>query len=127
MSMVASPAAAAQGILTNNTLGYHKNNNNHSDAISVKSVQIGGNVSCSGSCRSSHRHYNGLKIVSRDDDKDPLLSSLMASPSKRSLSARSMASRSGPSPVLSSQTLAPPTNMFMCREESGLTPEEISG
>ena len=125
MSMVASPTAAAQGILTNNTLGYHKKNKSHGDAISVKSVQIGRNDSASGSCRSLHRHRNGLKIVCRDDDKDPLLSSLMASPSKRSLAA----SQSGPSHALSQPLLSSPTptNMFMHRDESGLTGDEIAG
>ena len=138
MSMVASPAAAP-GIISNN-LGYY--NNNYSDAISVKSVQIGADrgsknrrsaSSAARKNRSSYSH-NGIQIICRDDDRDPLLSSLMSSPSKRSLSARSGVSSSATNKAASKgggtsidAQNAPQTTMFICREESWLTQEEIAG
>ena len=137
MSMVTKPESANMGFVTNNlrqnyqntNLQNTNNNNNCSDAISVKSVQMGASLRRMGSLRSSP--YNNVQIICRDDDKDPLLTSLMSSPSKRSLSTKSLISttaRSGGKRfgTVDPETL-PKTTMFMHREESGLTKEEIAG
>ena len=137
MSMVTKPESANMGFVTNNlrqnyqntNLQNTNNNNNCSDAISVKSVQMGASLGRMGSLRSSP--YNNVQIICRDDDKDPLLTSLMSSPSKRSLSTKSLISttaRSGGKRfgTVDPETL-PKTTMFMHREESGLTKEEIAG
>ena len=140
MSMVTKPESANMGFVTNNlrqnyqnnhpNLQNTNNNNNCSDAISVKSVQMGASLGRIGSLRSSP--YNNVQIICRDDDKDPLLTSLMSSPSKRSLSTKSListsAARSGGKRfgTVDPETL-PKTTMFMHREESGLTKEEIAG
>ena len=131
MSMVARPDAAT-GFVTNN-LACYANNNNYSDAISVKSVQnLGGGRMGSVSGMTNHRssQYNNIHIVCRDDDRDPLLSSLMSSPSKRSLSTKSLISTTNKSSkgfgTIDPQSL-PQTTLFMHREESGLTKEEIAG
>ena len=138
MSMVASPAAAP-GILSNN-LGYY--NNNYSDAISVKSVQIGAdggsiqNKRSTSSARKKSRpscNYNSIQIICRDDDRDPLLSSLMSSPSKRSLSARSNSvagkavPRRGGGGAIDAENVSQTTMLVCSSEESWLTPEEIAG
>ena len=142
MSMVASPAAAP-GIISNN-LGYY--NNNYSDAISVKSVQIGadgGTIKNKRSTSSARRksrpscNYNSIQIICRDDDRDPLLSSLMSSPSKRSLSARSARSNSvaskavprgvGGGGAIDAENVSQTTMLVCASEESWLTPEEIAG
>ena len=127
ISMVASPGNAA-GFVTNN-LGCY--NNNYSDAISVKSVQVGvGNQTRNTSINNRTSPYNSIHVVCRDDDKDPLLSSLMSSSSKRSLSTRSLLSTSTKSArgfgTIDTQHL-PKTTLIMQREESGLTKEEIAG
>ena len=131
MSMVAKPEATS-GFVTNN-LGYY--NNNYSDAISVKSVQIGGGGRTRNSLNKMKRQqsscgYNNVHIICRDDDRDPLLSSLMSSPSKRSLSTKSLLSTTTKSAkgygTIDPQSL-PQTTIFMQHEESGLTKEEIAG
>ena len=129
MSMVARPDAAT-GFVTNN-LGCYANNNNYSDAISVKSVQnLGGVGGRTGISNNRSSQYSNIHIVCRDDDRDPLLSSLMSSPSKRSLSTKSLISTTNKSTkgfgTIDPQTL-PQTTLFMHREESGLTKEEIAG
>ena len=139
MSMVTKPESANMGFVTNNlrqnyqntNLQNTNNNNNCSDAISVKSVQMGASLGRMGSLRSSP--YNNVQIICRDDDKDPLLTSLMSSPSKRSLSTKSLISTTTAARsdgkrfgTVDPETL-PKTTMFMHREESGLTKEEIAG
>ena len=131
MSMVARPDATT-GFVTNN-LGYY--NNNYSDAMSVKSVQLaaaGGGTGNGSGTNNRHSNYNNVHIICRDDDRDPLLSSLMSSPSKRSLSTRSLLSTATTKTAskgfgtIDPQSL-PQSTIFMQREESGLTKEEIAG
>lgn len=130
MSMVSRPDATT-GFVTNN-LGYY--NNNYSDAMSVKSVQLGGGGGRTGNSsgiNNRHSNYNSVHIIC-DDDRDPLLSSLMSSPSKRSLSTRSLLSTTTTKTAakgfgtIDPQSLSQST-IFMHSEESGLTKEEIAG
>ena len=131
MSMVTRPDATT-GFVTNN-LGCY--NNNYSDAMSVKSVQLGGGGGRTGNnsgINNRHSNYNSVHIICRDDDRDPLLSSLMSSPSKRSLSTRSLLSTTTTKTAakgfgtIDPQALSQST-IFMHSEDSGLTKEEIAG
>ena len=97
----------------------------------MKSVQnLGGVGGRAGITNNRSSQYSNIHIVCRDDDRDPLLSSLMSSPSKRSLSTKSLISTTNKSTkgfgTIDPQTL-PQTTLFMHREESGLTKEEIAG